>query len=273
MIGGASAAMLWATMTARDESKNGRYRLVERIGQGGTGAVYRAIDLHTHRTVAVKQLTHQAARAAFHREAVLLAKLSHPALPTLGDFSGELLVMTYVPGTDLAHQLARRTEPFPLQTVLTWADQLLDLLHYLHTRSPAVLHHDIKPSNLKLDHHGQPVLLDMGLANQGSAGYTLPYAPLEQVRRQRTTPRSDLYALAATLYELLARRLPPDAPYRAATIARGQPDPLANLSTLNPAVPEPVAAVINRALALHSTGRPATARAMQAALRQACDQR
>jgi predicted ATPase len=186
--------------------------------------------------------------------------------------------MTFVPGVDLAQQLARRARPFALNTVLAWADDLLDVLMYLHTRQPPVIHRDIKPRNLKLDAHGHIVLLDFGLAKEAIgapdvslAGFTLPYAPLEQVRRQGTEARSDLYALAATLYELLSRRAPADAVERAAVLAEGGAEPLIPLHELNPRVPQAVASVIAQALAPRPSQRPATARAMQAALREAAE--
>jgi serine/threonine protein kinase len=257
-----------------------RYRLEERIGQGGMGAVYRAVDLATDRTVAVKQLMHDGAlqRAAFQREASLLSTLRHPSVPVGGDYFVEdathLLVMTFVPGNDLAHQLARRTDPFPVSTVLKWADSLLDLLAYLHGQQPPIVHHDIKPRNLKLDPDGRIVLLDFGLArdletarDQPRVGYTLAYAPPEQIKGEPTGPRSDLYALAATLHELLARRVPPDAMLRANAIADGQPDPLPSLSDLNPAVRARVSAVIAQGMALLPIQRPSSAAEMRAALR------
>jgi len=258
-----------------------RYRVDQRLAIGGTGAVYRATDTHSKRTVAIKHLTLDGsqARAAFEREAHLLSQLTHARLPSVVDYfshaEGEFLVMTFVPGADLADQLARRGEPFPPTTVLTWADDLLDLLTYLHTRQPPVVHRDIKPRNLKLDAEGHVILLDFGLARGVAdtqatlAGYTLQYAPLEQVRGETVEPRSDLYALGAALFELLTRRPLIDAPQRAAVLAAGQPDPLSVVESLSPIVGTNVAEAIGQALALHPTQRPATARAMQVALREA----
>ena len=97
-------------------------------------------------------------------------------------------------------------------------------LEYLHTRQPPVIHRDIKPRNIKLGAHGRAVLLDFGLARPSDeisrAAYTLRYAPLEQVRGQVTDMRADLFALGATLYELLARKSPIDAVERSAMSPR-----------------------------------------------------
>ena len=129
------------------------------------------------------------------------------------------------------------------------------------------------PRNLKLAANGRVVLLDFGLARASveltHAGYTLRYAPLEQVRGQATDARADLFALGATLYELLGRRSPVDAVERASALSRGEADPLAPLRALAPSVPESVAEVVAHALALHPHQRPATARAMRVALDEA----
>ncbi|HYI16213.1 MAG TPA: protein kinase [Thermomicrobiales bacterium] len=259
-----------------------RYRLERPLGHGGMATVYRARDEATGDPIAVKLVLAESepARLAFEREAHLLAQLNHPALPAVIDsFSADTahyLVMSFVPGADLAEQLTHRADPFPHLTVLDWADQLLEVLGYLHSRQPRVIHRDIKPHNLKLGGDGRVVLLDFGLAKglSGSeavslAGYTVSYAPPEQLRGGGTEPRSDLYALAATLYELLTRRRPPDALQREAAVVDGQPDPLVPANVAVPAVPAAVAAVIAQALALRPSGRPATARSMQVALREA----
>ena len=133
-----------------------RYRVVRQIGQGGFGAVYEAVDLRLNNRVALKQLllVGEEVTRAFRREAELLANLRHPALPNVMDFftddTGQFLVMQYIPGDDLATLLAQRGAAFPVDETLHWADQLLGALHYLHTRTPPILHRDIKPQNLKL---------------------------------------------------------------------------------------------------------------------------
>ena len=256
-----------------------RYQIVRLIGRGGMGAVYEAVDRRLRNTVALKELIGAATEnaEAFEREAQLLAALRHPALPKVIDYfrdgTGRYLVMEFFPGPDLAALLARHGGPFPIADVLEWAAQVLAALDYLHTREPPVLHRDIKPQNLKLTPEGQVVLLDFGLAkgagpgdNQSFFGYTLQYAPLEQIQGSGTEPRSDLYALAATLYHLLSDRAPPSAPARAEALLAGRADPLVPIHLVNRAVPEEVSTLLARALAVQREARPPTAAAMREAL-------
>ena len=262
----------------------GRYRVIHQLGQGGMGAVYEAIDQRLDTTVALKEtlFTDERLRKQFEREARLLARLHHQALPRVSDhFSegdGQFLVMQFIPGDDLSEMMNRKRGPFPVDQVLTWADQLLDALDYLHTQDPQIVHRDIKPQNLKLTSRGQIILLDFGLA-KGQAGdisrvtsaasifgYTPNYAPLEQIQGLGTDPRSDLYSLGATLYHLMTGVKPPDALTRAAALVNGQPDPLMPASEANPAVAPEVGAVLSKAMAQGREQRYATAADMRRAL-------
>jgi serine/threonine protein kinase len=251
------------------------------------GAVYEATDHRFNRTVAIKQafFSADALRRAFEREARLLNDLRHPALPVVIDYFAErdgwFLVMDYVPGDDLGSRLQRQGRPFAPEEVVRWADQVLDALEYLHGHEPPVIHRDIKPQNLKLTPRGDVKLLDFGLAkgtaaeSQGHttgtsvAGYTPHYAPIEQVQGAGTDPRSDLYALAATMYHLMTARIPPDALARAVALLNGEPDPIRPVRELNPSIPPEVAEVVHRALATSANQRPASAAAMRRALREA----
>ncbi|HKV33500.1 MAG TPA: protein kinase [Pyrinomonadaceae bacterium] len=264
----------------------GRYRVIRQLGQGGMGAVYDAIDQRLDTTVALKEtlFTDERLRKQFEREARLLARLHHPALPRVSDhFSegdGQFLVMQFIPGDDLSEMMNRKRGPFPADQVLTWADQLLDALDYLHTQDPQIVHRDIKPQNLKLTSRGQIILLDFGLAkgqagdisrvttNASIFGYTPNYAPLEQIQGLGTDSRSDLYSLGATLYHLMTGVKPPDALTRAAALVNGQPDPLAPASEANPAVASDVDAVLAKSMAQSREQRYATAADMRKALHE-----
>ena len=257
------------------------------LGQGGMGAVYEALDERLHRTVALKEtlVETEELRRAFAREARLLANLNHPALPKVIDHfsegAGQYLVMEFIPGADLAHLLTERARPYPFETVLRWADELLDALEYLHGFEPPIIHRDIKPANLKLTAKERVALLDFGLAkgtagqmtkvqaSQSVLGYTPNYAALEQIQGERTSPRSDLYSLAATLYSLLTGHTPIDALKRATEALHDEADPLRPVHELNPDVPVAVSNVLMRALALRPTLRPASAADLRAALTQA----
>ncbi|GIV99397.1 serine/threonine-protein kinase [Roseiflexus sp.] len=272
-------------MLAPDTLIHGRYRIIRAIGKGGMGAVYEAFDVRLQSPVALKQMIVEGEQLsrAFAREAQLLASLRHQALPRVIDHfvddQGQFLVMEFIPGDDLATLLQKRGAPFPLDQALSWADTLLDALSYLHSQQPPVIHRDIKPQNMKLTPRGEIILLDFGLAKGATAaqtrsmtgsifGYTPQYAPLEQIKGSGTEPRSDLYALGATLYNLITGTPPPDALTRAAATITREPDPLEPAHRLNPAVPEEVSAVLSQALALDPAARFVSADAMRHALRQ-----
>ena len=271
-------------MLAPDTILQDRYRILRLLGQGGMGAVYEAIDQRLDTTVALKEtlFVEEKLRKQFEREARLLARLHHPALPRVSDHfaesEGAFLVMQFIAGDDLAGMITRRRGPFPQEQVLLWADQLLDALDYLHTQDPQIIHRDIKPQNLKLSSRGQIILLDFGLAkgqlgelsrattSASIYGYTPNYAPLEQIQGLGTDPRSDIYALAATLYHLLTSVKPPDALTRAAAIVNGQPDPLQSAEVVNGAVSPQLAAVLQRAMSQNREQRYSSAAEMRKAL-------
>ena len=274
-------------MLTPDTVLQGRYRIVRSLGQGGMGTVYEAIDERLDSTVALKEtlFADERLRKQFEREARLLARVHHQALPRVSDhFSegeGQFRIMQFIPGADLAEKFGERRSPFPASDVLTWADQLLDALDYLHTHEPPIIHRDIKPQNLKVTARGQVILLDFGLAKGQASeislvttsasifGYTPNYAPLEQIQGLGTDARSDLYALAATLYHLLTGVKPPDALTRAASLVNGQPDPLRPAREVNSAVPEVLSSVLDRAMAQNRDQRFRSAAEMRRALSQA----
>lgn len=276
-------------MLTADTVLQGRYRIIRQLGQGGMGAVYEAIDERLDTTVALKEtlFTDEKLRKQFEREARLLARMHHQALPRVSDHfnegDGQFLVMQYIAGEDLSVMLTQKNGPFPQAEVLRWADQLCDALDYLHTQDPQIIHRDIKPQNLKLTARGQIVLLDFGLA-KGSAGqmsvvttsasifgYTPNYAPLEQVQGLGTDPRSDIYALAATLFHLLTNVKPPDALSRASAIVNGLPDPLPLANQVTAQVDPAVAVVLSKGLSQKRDDRFPSAESMREALRLAAE--
>lgn len=258
-----------------------RYRIVELVGQGGMGAVYRADDLRLEgRVCAVKEVCPESygdpnliaqAQEQFRREAQVLARLDHPNLPKVSDYFSEggrdYLVMDFVPGQDLKtvmDEARRRGEFLDEATVLGWAEQILDALIYLHGQDPPVLHRDIKPANLKLTPSGTIKLVDFGLVKlmqpddertvtvlQGRG--TAQYTPLEQYGGDtgHTDARSDIYALGATLYHLLTHRPPPNAKQRFLC-----PDVLVPPREINPDLSPRTERAILHAMEMHPDRRP-----------------
>lgn len=257
-----------------------RYQILEQLGAGGMGTVYKAEALRLNTVVALKEthFTEERLRKQFEREAQLLAGLRHPALPRVIDHfdegDGLYLVMDFIEGKDLAEMLALRAAPFPPQRVLCWADQLLDALNYLHEQATPIIHRDIKPQNLKVTGKDQIVLLDFGLAKgfageisrvttSGSIfGYTPNYAPLEQIQGTGTDPRSDLYSLGATIYHLMTGAVPTDVLTRLTETSDGNEDPLRPAQDLNAVISPQITSVLNRALAIGRNHRFATAAEM-----------
>jgi serine/threonine-protein kinase len=260
-----------------------RYRILDLVGQGGMGAIYRAEDLRLEgRLCAIKEVVpdpnaskiyQEQSQAAFHREASILARLDHANLPKVSDFflfnGRDYLVMDYVPGQDLreiVENARHKGEFIPEEQILTWTKQLIDALEYLHQQDPPVLHRDIKPSNIKLTPNGTIKLVDFGLVKlmvpddnrtitvlQGRA--TIQYAPLEQIGGDtgHTDVRSDIYSLGATLYQLLTNEPPPDAKTRYILGKRQAP---LNITKINPNVSSQTEQAILHAMGLHPENRP-----------------
>ena len=267
-----------------------RYLIVHLIGKGGMGEVYLAVDQRLGSAVALKRTLHgddAMLGDAFEREARTLARLRHPALPKVSDHfienDNQFLVMEHISGDDLSKRLSATGKPFPLSWVLFWADQLLDALAYLHSHEPPIIHRDIKPQNLKLTDDNNIVLLDFGLSKNSTAqtvssggsgssgsvvGYTPHYAPMEQIRGTGTSPRSDLYSLSATLYQLLTNVVPPDALSRADFLLSGKTDPIAPINEVNHEIPKSISDVVLKGMSISQDHRFTDARQMQRVLRE-----
>lgn len=267
-----------STLTAGTLLKNSSYRIDSLLGQGGFGAVYLADDLILEKQCAIKESLENSpdTQAQFEVEARILANINHPHLPRVTDNFIEkstglqYLVMEYVEGQNLGDLLAK-SGPLPEEKVRAWAEQVLSALAYLHAHRPRpIIHRDIKPDNIRLLLDGRTVkLVDFGIAKLGGAadathhgarGATPGFAPPEQYG-SGTSPSSDVYALGATLYNLLTGAMPPDAIDRAyakkSLVAPRQ---------LNPHVSEKMEQIILTAMQLDPTLRFPDAREMQLAL-------
>lgn len=221
------------------------------------GTVYLAYDQTLQLKVAVKENLNPDPDSAeqFKREARMLASLRHPNLPRVTDHfilgDTQYLVMDFIEGQDLQAVLARQRPN--VSEVLRWADDVCDALTFLHTRVPPIIHRDIKPGNLKLQPDGRVVLVDFGIAKAftqdqtatGARGMTPGFSPPEQFGGTGTDHRSDLYALAATIYYLLTRKQPANSIDRML-----KQDVLKRPRELNPEIPAAVDAALLHALAL-----------------------
>jgi len=206
---------------------NNRYRIQRLLAKGGFGAVYQAEDLHLNMPCAVKVNleTSPESQRQFECEAGILAKMNHPNLPKVTDRffitgQGQCLVMDYIEGQDLQALLENSQGPLPEKQVLDWIVQVSEALIYMHSQIPPVIHRDIKPANIKITPIGRAVLVDFGITKvydpkkkttAGARGVTPGYSPVEQYGKGSTDARSDIYALAATLYTLLTGIEPPES--------------------------------------------------------------
>ena len=242
-----------------------RYRIVEILGQGGMGSVYRAVDENLGVDVALKEnlFTTDEYSRQFRLEAVILANLRHPNMPRVSDHfvvgdSGQYLVMDFIEGEDLRQRMERMGTITEDDAVMVGA-AICDALTYLHTRKPPILHRDIKPGNVKITPDGHIFLVDYGLAKlvqgsqattTGARAMTPGYSPPEQYGTARTDPRTDIYSLGATLYAALCGMIPEDGLARAMDNAQLTP-----LRKRNTKISRRLAAAIEKAMAIDPADR------------------
>lgn len=260
---------------------NQRYRILDVLGEGGMGAVYRALDENLEILVAVKEnafFTEEYSRQ-FRREAKVLASLRHPNLPRVFDYfvidqQGQYLVMDYIEGENLRQWIDRKdcvSEVEALQIGI----QICDALIYLHGQDPVITHRDIKPGNIKITPDNEVVLVDFGLVKllvdkeittTAARAMTPGYSPPEQYGDAPTEQRSDIFSLGATLYTALAGFLPEDSLAR--TTGKANLTPLRHF---NPLVSPKTAASVEKALALRFEDRWQSAREFKDALLEALE--
>ncbi|MBI5935006.1 MAG: PQQ-binding-like beta-propeller repeat protein [Chloroflexi bacterium] len=256
-----------------------RYLIQEVIGVGGMGSVYRARDLHfpnVVKLVAVKEminlapdpLVRQTIVQNFEREANLLATLNHPSIPRIYDYFSQddrsYLVLEFIHGKDLESIISDNDGFLPEAQVLTWGIELCDVLAYLHAHKPdPIIFRDMKPSNVMINHNGDVILVDFGIARTFQSGVkgtmigTEGYSPPEQYRGE-ATPLADIYALGATIHHALTRRDPRlEPPFSFAE----RP-----IRKINPAVSAELEAVVGTSLQYNIQDRFPTAGDMKDAL-------
>ncbi len=255
-----------------------RYRIVDRLGRGGMGVVYRAIDLRLNQPVALKFLTGASTTPAlverFRNEVRLARQVTHPSVCRvydLGEAGDQIfLSMEYIDGEDLA-SLLRRIGRLPEDKAIEISRRLCAGLAAAHDKG--VLHRDLKPANVMLDSKGEVRLTDFGLASLDSGvegaearNGTPAYMAPEQLAGKEATVRSDIYSLGLVLYELFTGRRPFEANSFAELLharqASSPPTPSSVVSNLDPAIER----VILRCLEPDPRRRPASALAVAAAL-------
>jgi serine/threonine-protein kinase len=264
-----------------------RYRHPELIARGGMGEVFRAEDADLERIVAVKLLSehyadNDATRGRFTREALAAARLSNaPSTVTIfdvGEHDGRpYIVMEYLPGGSLADRLHAQGAQ-PVRRAVEWLGQAAAALDAAHRGG--IVHRDVKPGNLLLDHDGRVKVADFGVASAhdlgsfteagtvvGTAGYLAP----EQARGEQALPASDLYALAVVAYELLTGSRPFERESSTAEAMAHVSEPVPPASAINTELPREVDDVLARGLAKDPAHRYPSGAEFVAALRDAVD--
>ena len=258
----------------------GKYRIVERLGRGGMGTVYKAIDETLDREVAIKVLNADLGDTdilkRFRAEAVTLARLNHPGIATLyelyRDDNDLLMVMEFVRG-ETVHELSERLGALAAPQAAHLAMQVLDALSHAHRAG--VVHRDLKPANLMVTEMGIVKVMDFGIArvlgteHYTQGGYmmgTPAYMAPEQVLGGEIDGRADLYAVGVVLYRLLSGQLPFSADTAIAMVQKQVNEPPTPITQFQPDLPLWCARVLNRALAKSPGDRFQTADEFRTAL-------
>ena len=241
----------------------GEYRVVDFLGAGGMGEVYRAMHQKIGRVAAVKVLT-QATQSSgfverFFNEARIQASLQHPNVATLYDFcevGGQpCIIMEYVDGQTISERISAYGAALPLAETVYVFERVCEAIEYIHRNG--VIHRDIKSNNIKISSTGQVKLLDFGIAKgqdsrqltqAGSVIGTLQYLAPELIRGGTADARGDIWALGVLLYEMVTGRTPFDAETIGDLCDRIDRVEYAPPAQLNPGVPREVAAIISRCL-------------------------
>lgn len=220
---------------------DGKYKILNKIGQGGMSVVYLAMNERANKQWAIKEVRkdgvkdYDVVRQGLIAETDILKRLNHPHLPSIIDVIDRddtfLIVMDYIEGKSLDHWL-KKDGAQPQEKVVEWAKQICDVLGYLHSRKPPIIYRDLKPANVMLKPDGQIMIIDFGTAREfketsiedtsclGTQGYA---APEQYGGHGQTDARTDIYTLGATMYHLLTGHNPSLPPYEMYPIRRWNP--------------------------------------------------
>ena len=245
------------------------YKILEKLGEGGMGIVYKAHDTTLDRTVAIKFLPRsvtiqQAEKDRFKREARAAASLNHPNVATIHAIEEEdgesFIVMEYIEGQELKQHIA--AGPLSAEEGLSIAIQIADGLQAAHRKG--IVHRDIKSANIMLTRSHQVKIMDFGLARvagtahvtmDGSTLGTAAYMAPEQVRGEKTDERADIWAFGVVLYEMLTGRLPFGGDYAQAVMYSIVNEPFPSITSLRPDVPAELEHITERVLAKSAAER------------------
>jgi serine/threonine-protein kinase len=261
----------------------GKYRIIDRLGRGGMGTVYKAVDETLDREVAIKVLNPDLGDSdvlkRFRAEAVTLARLNHPGIATLYELHRDkddlLMVMEFVRG-ETFHDLSERLGPLAAPQAAHLCMQVLDALAHAHRAG--VVHRDLKPANLMIGETGVVKVMDFGIARVlgtehfTHGGYmmgTPAYMAPEQVMGRDVDARADLYATGVVFYRLLAAQLPFEADTAIAMVQKQIAEEPTPISTFRPDLPNWCTKVIDRALAKSPSDRFQSAEEFRTALQRA----
>ena len=254
-------------------SSIGKYRIIELVGEGAMGVVYRAQDSVLERTVAIKVMNESIARQEdlrkrFLHEAQAAGSLQHPNVVTiydLGEVDGHLFIaMEFVQGVDLEH-LIELGEPLSLQARLDIIIDVLTGLAYAHKRG--IVHRDIKPANIRVGDDGRAKIMDFGVAHLASSSMTSTgsilgtpsYMAPEQITEGKTSAATDIFAVGGVLYQILAQMKPFDAPTLQNLFFKIITEHPRPVSELMPGLPPTLDRIVRKAMAKEPAERYASA--------------
>ncbi|MCI6041911.1 serine/threonine protein kinase [bacterium] len=225
---------------------DGKYKVLNIIGQGGMSVVYLAINERANKTWAIKEIRKEGVqdfttvKKGLIAEIDILKSLSHKYLPSIVDIIDDgdnfLIVMDYIQGkslhTILKESMEQEGKPISIEDTISWGKQLCDVLYYLHTRSNPIIYRDMKPANIMLRPNGEIALIDFGTARVfkngnsedttclGTPGYA---APEQYGGKGQSGPQTDIYCLGATLHHLITGRNPAATPFNFPRITQCRP--------------------------------------------------
>ncbi len=265
----------FARMAARKKIKE-RYEIIDVLGKGGMGLVYKAYDTVVQREVALKTLRDSPSKLAldlFRKECGVLASMSHPNIVEIfdiGEFNEDgatkpYFVMPLLPGVTLDHLIKTSSQRLTVERSVEIIVQTCRGLHAAHERG--LVHRDLKPSNIFVMPDDTVKIIDFGVAHMADttatmtvAGGTLPYMAPEQLEMKPASPLSDIFSLGVVFYETLTRRRPFDFPTEQETAQAIMHHIPPAASELNPAVSQVVSRVIHKAMAKQPWNRFSTAK-------------